>query len=159
MRHKLLLCAAAAAAVVVSVSAQDAPKADKPESPKAFKALKYRNIGPAAGGRVARATGVPRNPLIYYAATASGRVWMSNDGGTTWKPVFDHHAMPSIGSIAVAPSDPNVVYVGSDEANIRGNVAAGNGIYKTTDGGKTWNHVWNQEGQIGTMIVHPKNAD
>src|SRR4051812_7122440 len=159
MRHKLLLCAAAAAAVVVSVSAQDAPKTDKPESPKAFKALKYRNIGPAAGGRVSRATGVPGNPLIYFAATASGGVWMSSDGGTTWKGVFDDQPISSIGSIAVAPSDPNVVYVGSGEANIRGNVAAGNGIYKSSDGGKSWTHVWTQEGQIGTMVVHPKNAD
>ena len=156
-RH--LLAAAAAAALLVSVHAQDAPKTDKPESPKEFKALKYRNVGPAAGGRVSRATGVPGNPLIYYAATASGGVWMSNDGGTTWKSVFDDQPTSSIGSIAVAPSDTNVVYVGSGEANIRGNVAAGNGIYKSVDGGKTWTHVWIQEGQIGTMVVHPKNAD
>jgi photosystem II stability/assembly factor-like uncharacterized protein len=151
--------ALAAACVVASVSAQDAPKSGKAESPKEFKALKYRNIGPAAGGRVSRATGVPGNPLLYYAATASGGVWMSSDGGTTWKSVWDDQPISSIGSIAVAPSDPNVLYVGSGEANIRGNVAAGNGIYKSIDGGKTWTHVWKQEGQIGTMAVHPKNAD
>ncbi len=145
--------------LVVSVRAQDAPKTAKPESPPEFKALKYRNIGPAAGGRVSRAAGVPGNPLIYYAATASGGVWMSSDGGNTWKSVWDDQPISSIGSIAVAPSDPNIVYVGSGEANIRGNVAAGNGIYKSIDGGKTWSHVWNQEGQIGTMVVHPKNAD
>ena len=150
---------AAAMALVVSVSAQDAPKNAKSESPKEFKALKYRNIGPAAGGRVARAAGVPGNPLIYYAATASGGVWMSSDGGTTWRSVWDDQPISSIGSIAVAASDPNVVYVGSGEANIRGNVAAGNGIYKSIDGGKTWTHVWNQEGQIGTMAVHPKDAN
>ena len=154
-----LLPAAIAAALVVSVSAQDAPKTDKPQSPREFKALKYRNIGPAAGGRVSRAAGVPGNPLIYYAATASGGVWMSTDGGTTWKSVWDDQPISSIGSIAIAASNPNVVYVGSGEANIRGNVAAGNGIYKTIDGGKTWTHVWKQEGQIGTMVVHPKNAD
>jgi len=154
-----LLAAAAAVALVVSVRAQDTPKPTRPESPKEFKALKYRNIGPAAGGRVARATGVPGNPLLYYAATASGGVWMSSDGGTTWKSVFDDQPISSIGSIAVAPSDPNVIYVGSGEANIRGNVAAGNGIYKSIDGGKSWTHVWDQEGQIGTMVVHPKNAD
>jgi len=150
---------AAAAVFVVSVSAQDAAKVEKPESPKEFKALKYRNIGPAAGGRVSRASGVPGNPLVYYAATASGGVWMSGDGGTSWKSVWDDQPISSIGSIAVAPSDPNVVYVGSGEANIRGNVAAGNGIYKSIDAGKTWTHVWKQEGQIGTMVVHPKNAD
>src|SRR5262249_21828595 len=91
--------------------------------------------------------------------TAAGGVWKSSDGGLTWKPVFDEQPISSIGSIAVAPSDPNVVYVGSGEANIRGNVAAGNGIYKSTDAGKTWKHVWKQEGQIGTMIVHPTNPD
>src|SRR4051812_35154846 len=153
------LSAALAAALVISVHAQDVPKTDKPESPKEFKALKYRNIGPAAGGRVARATGVPGNPLLYYAATASGGVWMSSDGGTSWKSVFDDQPASSIGSIAVAPSDPNIVYVGSGEANIRGNVAAGNGIYKSIDAGKSWTQVWKQEGQIGTMVVHPRNAD
>jgi photosystem II stability/assembly factor-like uncharacterized protein len=159
LSRRYLLAAAAAVAVVASVGAQDTPKPTKPESPKEFKALKYRNIGPAAGGRVARATGVPGNPLLYYAATASGGVWMSSDGGTTWKSVFDDQPISSIGSIAVAPSDPNVIYVGSGEANIRGNVAAGNGIYKSIDGGKSWTHVWDQEGQVGTMVVHPKNAD
>jgi photosystem II stability/assembly factor-like uncharacterized protein len=138
-------------------------KGSEPEpnkgGPPEFKFLKFRLIGPAVGGRVARATGVPGDPLTYYAATASGGVWKSTDGGNQWKPVFDDQPIASIGSIAVAPSDPNVVYVGSGEANIRGNVAPGNGIYKSTDAGKTWKHIWNQEGQIGTLIVHPKNAD
>ena len=128
----------------------------KPEGP-AFAALK--NIGPWAGGRVSRAAGVPGDPTTYYAATASGGVWKTTDGGITWKSIFDDQPISSIGSIAVAPSDPNVVYVGSGEANIRGNVAAGNGIYKSTDAGKTWSHVWIQEGQIGTMVVHPSNPD
>ncbi len=131
----------------------------KLEDPPELKALKYRLIGPAWGGRVARVAGVPGDPAVYYAATASGGVWKSADGGLTWKPVFDEQGISSMGSIAVAPSDPNVVYAGSGEANIRGNVAAGNGIYKSTDAGKTWTHVWKQEGQIGTMVVHPKDPD
>src|SRR3954463_2554011 len=157
MPLRTLGAAAAIAVCMVSIHAQDAPK--KPESPKEFKALKYRNIGPAAGGRVARVAGVPGNPMLYYAATASGGVWMSNDGGTTWKSIFDDEPISSMGSIAVAASDANVIYAGSGEANIRGNVAAGNGIYKSIDAGKTWTHVWEQEGQIGTMVVHPKNPD
>ena len=129
------------------------------EEPKEFAALKYRSVGPSAGGRVARACGVPGDPLTYYAATASGGVWKSADGGLTWKPIFDDQPTSSIGSIAVAPSDPNVVYVGTGEANIRWNVSPGAGIFKSTDGGKTWKHVWKQVGQIGTMAVHPKNPD
>jgi len=145
--------------VFIPLNAQDKPDSEPTTGPKEFKALKYRNIGPAAGGRVSRAAGVPGNPLVYYAATASGGVWMSSDAGMTWKSIFDKQPVSSIGSLAVAASDPNVIYVGSGEANIRGNVGAGNGIYKSTDAGKTWTHVWNQQGQIGTMVVHPKNAD
>lgn len=129
------------------------------EEPKDFAAMKYRLVGPFAGGRVSRACGVPGDPLTYYAATASGGVWKSTDGGHTWKPIFDDQPTSSIGSIAVAGSDPNVVYVGTGEANIRGNVAPGAGIFKSTDGGKTWKHVWKQVGQIGTIAVDPKNPD
>jgi len=127
---------------------------DAPE----LKPLKYRLVGPAWGGRVSRAVGVPGEP-IFYMATASGGVWKSADNGITWNSIWDDQPISSIGSIAVAGSDPNVIYVGSGEANIRGNVAAGNGIYKSTDAGKTWKHVWKQEGQIGAMVAHPSNAD
>ncbi|HYG62635.1 MAG TPA: glycosyl hydrolase [Thermoanaerobaculia bacterium] len=129
------------------------------QDPTGIEALEYRLLGPAWGGRVSRAVGVPGDPRTYYAATASGGVWKSTDGGSSWNPIFDDQPISSIGSIAVAPSDPNVIYVGSGEANIRGNVAAGNGIYKSEDAGKTWSHVWRQEGQIGTMAVHPSNPD
>ena len=131
----------------------------KQKGPAELKGLKYRLLGPGWGGRVSRAAGVSGDPNIYYAASASGGVWKSTDGGINWKPVFDDQPISSIGSIAVAASDPNVIYVGSGEANIRGNVAAGNGIYKSLDAGKTWTHVWKQEGQIGTMVVHPRNPD
>lgn len=121
--------------------------------------LKYRSIGPAWGGRVARAAGVPGDPGAYYAATAGGGLWKSTDGGINWKPVFDSQPVSSLGSLAIAPSDANVIYAGSGEANIRGNVGAGNGIYKSVDAGKNWTHVWKQEGQIGTMVVDPTNPD
>jgi len=121
--------------------------------------LEYRLIGPAAGGRVSRVTGIDGDPLTYYAATAAGGVWKSVNGGLEWDSIFDEQPISSTGSIAVAPSDPNVVYVGAGEANPRGNVAEGNGIYRSTDAGKTWSHVWQQEGQIGTMAIHPQNPE
>jgi photosystem II stability/assembly factor-like uncharacterized protein len=145
-----------------AVRAQDDDEENAEEvkgGPPELKFLKFRSIGPAAGGRVCRAAGVPGDPLTYYAATAAGGLWKSADGGLVWKPVMDDQPVSSIGSIAIAPSDPNVVYVGTGEANIRGNVQAGNGIYKSEDAGKTWRQVWKQEGQIGTVIVHPGNAD
>ena len=152
-----------AATLMLPVAGAQAPsvaqgKATSAESGQ-FKNLKYRLIGPAAGGRVSRSAGVAGNPLVYYAGTASGGIWKSFDGGYRWKPVFDEQPASSIGSLAVAPSDPNVVYVGTGEANIRGNVAPGNGIYKSIDAGKTWAHVWKQEGQIGTIAIHPSNPD
>src|SRR6478736_3958477 len=155
------LGAALAAQNATPPAASTQSEADKNagSTPKEFKALKYRLIGPAAGGRVSRAAGVPGDPATYYAATASGGVWKSSDGGASWKPVFDDQPISSIGSIAVARSNPNIVYVGSGEANIRGNVGGGNGIYRTTDAGKTWTQVWKQKGQIGTMVVNPTNPD
>ncbi|MEO8196637.1 MAG: glycosyl hydrolase [Thermoanaerobaculia bacterium] len=120
-----------------------------------FDLLKFRSIGPAVGGRVSRVTGVPGDPLTFYAATAQSGVWKSIDGGHQWKPIFDEQTLLSTGAIAIAPSDANVVYVGTGEANIRGNVQPGNGIYKSTDAGRSWKHVFDQEGQIGKIVVHP----
>jgi len=124
-----------------------------------LRGLEYRLIGPAAGGRVARVAGVAGDELTYYAATAAGGVWKSVNGGSKWESIFDDQPVSSIGSIAVAPSDPNVVWVGSGEANIRGNVAEGNGIYRSTDAGETWERMWTAEGQIGTISIHPNDPD
>jgi len=157
-----------AVCLILTVSAMNFAAEEKKENePNAtglkdlseWKALKYRSIGPAWGGRVTRAAGVPGDPNIYYLAGAASGVWQTMDGGLTWKPLFDDQPVSSVGSIALAPSNPSVIYIGSGEANIRGNVAAGDGVYKSTDGGKTWTHVWKQEGQIGTMVVHPTNEN
>jgi photosystem II stability/assembly factor-like uncharacterized protein len=154
------LASAALALLVLCGPGQAAgPDAKDNKEPAAYKHLKYRSLGPAAGGRVCRVTGVSGNPLVYYAATASGGVWKTSDGGLNWKPIFEEQTTSSCGSIAVSSSDPNVVYVGTGEANLRGNIVEGDGIYKSTDAGKTWKHVWKQQGQIGTMIVHPTNPD
>lgn len=156
IRHAILT------ALLVFIGFVNSTRADEDEpkgGPDVFKKLAYRSIGPAAGGRITRAAGVAGDPLVYYAATASGGVWKSSDGGIKWKPIFDEQPTSTAGSLAIAPSDPNVIYVGSGEANIRGNVTPGNGIYKSTDAGKTWKQVWKQEGQIGTMIVHPTNPE
>jgi photosystem II stability/assembly factor-like uncharacterized protein len=152
----------AALLLLIPLLAPTAIAADEPDeskAPKYLAGLTYRLVGPYAGGRISRACGVPGDPLTYYAAAASGGVWKSADGGLIWKPVFDDQPTASTGSIAVAPSDPNVIYVGSGEANIRGNISPGAGIFKSTDAGKTWKHVWKQVGQIGTMAVHPRNPD
>src|SRR5204862_2526235 len=96
-----------------SSSTQSAADKAAGSTPKEFKPLKYRSIGPAAGGRVARAAGVPGDPATYYLATASGGVWKSTDAGASWKPTFDDQPVSSIGSIAISPSNPGIVHVGS----------------------------------------------
>lgn len=134
-----------------------APAESAPKGPFPYEALAFRSIGPATGGRVARVSGIAGDPRVYYLAAASGGVWKSSDGGVKWQPIFDDQPTLAIGSLAVAPSDPNIIYVGSGEANIRGNVAPGNGLYRSLDAGKTWTHVWKQSGQIGELAVHPRN--
>ncbi len=149
--------------ILILISPLAFAKPAEPEKAKAdekpYGALEYRLIGPAIGGRVSRVAGVPGDPYTWWLGAAQGGVWKSTDGGRDWQPMFDKESTNSIGSLAVAPSDPNVVYVGGGEANIRGNVMVGWGIWKTTDAGATWQHVWKNKGQIGTMLVHPSNPD
>jgi photosystem II stability/assembly factor-like uncharacterized protein len=129
------------------------------DAEKPYGALQWRLVGPAVGGRISRVAGAPGNPQVYYAAAAQGGVWKSENGGRDWKPIFDDQPTQSIGAIAVARSDPNVIYVGGGEGNPRGNVAIGLGIWKSIDAGATWQHVWKGRGQIGTLAVHPRHPD
>ncbi|HQR06869.1 MAG TPA: hypothetical protein PLN21_08610 [Gemmatales bacterium] len=145
--------------LTVLAGTQADPFKPKEPEPKLFKNLQLRSIGPSAGGRICRVAGVPGDPLTYYAATASGGLWKSIDGGLKWLSIFEDTDAVTVGSIAVSPSNPNVIYAGSGEANIRGNVCSGDGIFKSVDAGRTWKHVWKQKGQIGTIIVHPSNPD
>lgn len=124
--------------------------------------LTWRSIGPFRGGRALAVTGVIGDTHIYYFGSTGGGVWKSTDGGLSWRPMTDKvkDMSPSIGAIAVAPSDPNVIYAGTGEACIRGDIIAGNGVYKSTDGGKTWSASGLQDTvAIGRLIVHPKNPD
>jgi photosystem II stability/assembly factor-like uncharacterized protein len=129
--------------------------------PSFLSGLKYRDVGFSRGGRSTAATGVPGQPLVYYFGGTGGGVFKTVDAGNTWTNVTDGFlGVGSIGAIAVAPSDPNVVYVGTGSACPRGNVSVGDGVYKSTDAGKTWKHVGlRQAGQIGKIRVHPQYAD
>ncbi|MFQ6038805.1 MAG: WD40/YVTN/BNR-like repeat-containing protein, partial [Candidatus Aminicenantales bacterium] len=129
------------------------------EKPDVFGALKYRHIGPF-GNRVTAVVGVPQDPNVCYAGAASGGVFKSIDGGINWKPIFDKQDVQSIGALAVAPSDPNIVWAGTGEAFIRSNVSQGNGIYKSTDGGKTWKRMGlENSGRIPRIVIHPENPE
>ena len=124
-----------------------------------FKQLKYRHIGPV-GNRVIAVVGVPGNTNICYAGAASGGIFKSVDGGINWKPIFDKQPVSSVGSLAIAPSDPNVVWAGTGESFIRSNISHGNGIYKSTDAGKTWKHMGLEKtGRIGHVLIDPRNPD
>ena len=163
MSIRFVIALAFAATIFPAFAASDSKPAGTPlpaqEKVKPYGALKYRTIGPAVGGRVDRVTGVPGDPLTFYLAAAQGGIWKSENGGRDFKPVFDDQPNTNTGSIAVAASDHSVLYVGTGEANIRGNVSFGTGIFKSTDAGKSWKQVWKTHGQIGTIAIDPRNAD
>jgi photosystem II stability/assembly factor-like uncharacterized protein len=129
--------------------------------PAKLAGLRYRMIGPARGGRSTAVTGVPQQPSTFYMGTTGGGVWKTTDAGQNWKNVSEpYFASASIGSIDVADTDPNVIYVGTGSAGIRSNVSIGKGIYKSTDAGHSWRFVGLPDaGQIGRIVVHPSNPD
>ena len=139
---------------------------DEPQSqavtfdPSLFSELRWRNIGPFRGGRTKAVDGIPAQPNVFYIGAVNGGVWKTNDFGRTWAPIFDDQPTGSIGAIAIAPSNPNIIYVGSGEGMQRPDLSTGDGIYKSTDAGKTWTHLGLRDGQqIPQIIVDPKNPD
>src|SRR5881409_1492728 len=127
---------------------------------KLFNGMQWRQIGPFRGGRALTIEGVPGEPDTYYFGAVAGGVWKTIDGGANWTPLFDKEPISSIGAIAVAPSDPNVIYAGTGEAAIRGNTTYGTGVFKSVDGGKTWQNVGLKDSrQIGALIVDPRNEN
>jgi photosystem II stability/assembly factor-like uncharacterized protein len=152
-----LLPAAGSAAAAAAPSAAAAAAA---VNPSLFGALQWRDIGPYRGGRALAVTGVPGDPNTFYFGAVAGGVWKTTDGGDTWQPLTDGTPISSVGALAVAPSNHDIIYVGTGEAAPRGNMTYGDGVYKSVDGGKTWSHIGLKDTrQIGALIVDPNNPD
>lgn len=150
------------AAVLLATGASPAPPQGVAQGfdAKHFREMRWRNIGPHRGGRTRAATGVPQQPNVFYIGVCNGGVWKTTDYGRTWVPIFDEQPTGSIGAIAVAPSDPNVIYVGSGEGLHRPDLSTGDGIYKSTDAGKTWTHLGLRDAQqIPHLIVDPRDPN
>jgi hypothetical protein len=151
----------AAFLIAVSASFVSAQPRPRPTATPAQDPLRFQFLGPVAGGRISAVSGVVGDPKTWYMGAASGGVWKSSDSGFTYVPVFDAQPVQAIGAIAVSPSAPSVVWVGTGEAwTIRDADVTGDGVYKSTDAGKTWTNVGLREtGRIGRIILHPTNPD
>jgi photosystem II stability/assembly factor-like uncharacterized protein len=150
------------ALLVLGVSARPAPQAQGPATFDAglFREMQWRNIGPHRASRTKALDGVPSQPHTFYIGVVNGGVWKTTDAGRTWVPIFDEQPTGSIGSLAVALSDPSVIYVGTGESQQRPDLATGDGIYKSTDAGRTWTHLGLRDSQqIGQIAVDPKDAN
>src|SRR5271163_1767203 len=154
--RKLAVCLAAVA-MLGSVFPAHAQQPDSEDEGQ----FRFRFVGPRVGNRIAAVAGVPGDASTYYAGAASGGIWKSTDAGNHWTPIFDKQPVAAIGALAVAPSDPSTVWAGTGEAwMIRDSDVMGNGIYKSTDAGKTWTNMGlPASGRIGRIIVHPSNPD
>jgi photosystem II stability/assembly factor-like uncharacterized protein len=148
--------------VIVATAQPTAPAVSKgPGWPNlGWQNLRWRCIGPFRAGRTVGAAGIPTQPNVFYIGVNNGGVWKTTDAGRTWQPLFDEQPTGSIGDLAIAPSDPRIIYVGSGEGLQRPDLSTGNGIYKSIDGGRTWRHLGLREAQqIGSIIVDPTNPD
>jgi photosystem II stability/assembly factor-like uncharacterized protein len=137
-----------------------APCARAQMDPSVYSDMRWRLVGPFRGGRALTVTGIAGQPNVYYFGSVGGGVWKTTDGGNTWNPIFDGQPIGSIGAIAVAPSNPNIIYVGTGEADMRSDISIGAGLYKSTDAGKTWTHLGlDDTRQIARILVDPANPD
>ena len=128
-------------------------------SPDLFNGLSWRLVGPFRAGRVVAVSGVPGSDGSFFFGGVDGGVWKTSDAGTVWQPIFDHEPVASIGALAVAPSDPKVIYVGTGESDIRSDLASGDGMYRSDDGGATWKHIGlDGSRQISRILVDPSDA-
>ena len=153
------ICRSAALSIALLVAAFAAVRAQQPSGVETPAAMQWRYIGPV-GNRVSSVAGVPGDPNVYYAGAASGGLWKTIDGGVYWESIFDAQSSQSIGAVAIAPSDPNVVWVGTGEPWIRSNISIGDGIYKSTDAGRTWaNTGLEKNGRFARIVIHPQNPD
>jgi photosystem II stability/assembly factor-like uncharacterized protein len=160
MRSRIRLCSVIAS-LLAAASLWPAAgfRAQAPAVPS-LGGMAWRSIGPFRGGRTKAITGVPAQPGVFYMAAVNGGVWKTTDFGRVWTPIFDDQPTGSIGSIAVAPSDPNVIYVGSGEGLARPDLSVGDGLYKSVDAGRTWTHLGLRDGQqIPMIIVDPRDAN
>ncbi len=129
-------------------------------SPELFNGLHWRLIGPFRGGRVVAVAGVPGDSTTYYFGSVGGGIWKTSDAGVVWHPMFDGQSIASIGALAVAPSNPNVIYAGTGESDIRSNMSSGNGVYKSEDGGRTWAHMGlDDTRQISRIVVDQRDSN
>src|ERR1700722_16603781 len=145
----------------ILVFAAAAISADAPINPSVFSSFQWRSAGPQRGGRSTAAAGSPSRPNEYYFGATGGGLWKTTDGGLTWRPVTDGQLhSSSVGAVAVSESNPDVVYIGMGETELRGNIMQGDGVYKSTDAGKTWNHIGLVDTQaISRIRVSPTNPD
>jgi photosystem II stability/assembly factor-like uncharacterized protein len=128
--------------------------------PKIYAGMRWRSLGPYRGGRALAVAGVPSEPTVFYFGSVDGGVWKTDNAGLTWQPLFQHEPVASIGAIAIAPSDPSVIYVGTGEADMRSDISLGGGVFKSTDAGRTWKHMGLTDTQhIGRILVDPHNPN
>src|SRR5436190_3539628 len=153
MRALLILAALAATLVRIGSTTAAAQKLS-------FGEMRWRDIGPTRAGRARALTGVPSQPNTFYAGFDNGGLWRSTDYGANWVPLFDNQSTGSIGAVAVAPSNPDIIYLGTGAGIIRPDLSIGNGMYKSVDGGHTWEHLGLRDSQmIAAIAVDPGNAD